>query len=59
MKAELRVGEGDRKTCQHDELSTVLVAEAVLALPRKNECRNRCDVAERNRRKLLAFCNRQ
>jgi hypothetical protein len=47
------------RTCQNDELSTVLVAKAVVAVPGKNVCRNLCDVAKRNRRKVLALSNRQ
>jgi hypothetical protein len=59
MVARSQVGEGNGKTCQDDELSTVLVTEAVLALPRKNVCGNLSNVPERNRRKLLAFSDRQ
>lgn len=47
------------RTCQHDELSAVLVAEAVRPYAGKNMSRELCNVSERDRSKLVILSNGQ
>ncbi len=53
------VNKKGRKTCQNNELSTVLVAESILSLARKDMCSHLCDVTKRDRGKLVGLSDRQ